>query len=124
MFGAFAVHNLEEAQTAPAFFERLPPDLPVPWPSPEAFQVATAVVTILGLALVLFATRTNRTWPVTLLATVMLINVALPHIPLAIINGGYAPGVATAILLNLPIDLLWLTKFRRQRGSPRVANPQ
>ncbi|GAA2268740.1 hypothetical protein GCM10009853_022670 [Glycomyces scopariae] len=113
VFGAFAVHNLEEALTAPAFFEHLPPDLPVPWPTPAAFQIATAAVTLIGLALVLFATRTGKTWPITVLATIMLINVALPHLPLAVINNGYAPGVATALLLNLPIDLLWLTRFRK-----------
>ncbi|SDL33680.1 Protein of unknown function with HXXEE motif-containing protein [Glycomyces sambucus] len=113
VFGAFAVHNLEEALTAPAFLEDLPPDLPIPWPSPGAFQIATAAVTLIGLALVLFATRTGKTWPITVLATIMLINVALPHLPLAVINNGYAPGVATALLLNLPIDLLWLTRFRK-----------
>ncbi|MEU5871734.1 HXXEE domain-containing protein [Glycomyces sp. NPDC047369] len=113
VFGAFALHNLEEAITAPAFFDKLPPSLPLPWPSATAFQVATAVVTVLGLALVLFAIRRDRTWPVTVLAMVMLINVAIPHLPLAILNGGYAPGVATALLLNLPIDLLWLTKYRK-----------
>lgn len=115
VFGAFALHNLEEALTAPAFFDDLPPSLPIPWPSAAAFQIATAIVTILGLALVLFAIRRDRTWPVTILATIMLINVAVPHLPLAILNGGYAPGVATALLLNLPIDLLWLTKFRKPK---------
>ncbi|MFB9658442.1 HXXEE domain-containing protein [Glycomyces mayteni] len=115
VFGAFALHNLEEALTAPAFFESLPPSLPIPWPSAAAFQLATAIVTILGLVLILFAIRRDRTWPVTTLATIMLINIAIPHLPLAILNGGYAPGVATALLLNLPIDLLWLTKFRKPK---------
>ncbi|PRY60960.1 HXXEE domain-containing protein [Glycomyces artemisiae] len=115
VFGAFALHNLEEALTAPAFFDDLPPSLPIPWPSTAAFQAATAVVTILGLALVLFAIHRDRTWPVTTLATIMLINIAIPHLPLAILNNGYAPGVATALLLNLPIDLLWLTKFRKPK---------
>jgi hypothetical protein len=108
------VHNLEEALTAPAFFSDLPPGLPIPWPSAAAFQIATAVVTLIGLALILFATRTDKTWPVTLLAAVMLINVAIPHIPAAILNGGYAPGVVTAVLLNLPVDLLWLIDFRKR----------
>ncbi|GAA1689038.1 hypothetical protein GCM10009830_40750 [Glycomyces endophyticus] len=115
VFGAFAIHNIEEALTAPAFLADLPPGLPMPWPSPTAFQLATAAVTLIGFALTLFATRTNRTWPVTLLATVMLINVAVPHLPLALLNNGYAPGVATALLLNLPTDLLWLTKFRNPK---------
>jgi hypothetical protein len=114
VFGAFAVHNLEEASTAPAFFEDPPPDLPMPWPSPTAFQTATAVVTAIGLALVLYAIRTERTWPPTALAAVMLINVAIPHVPLALISGGYAPGVVTALALNLPVDLFWLTRCRRR----------
>jgi hypothetical protein len=43
----------------------------------------------------------------------MLVNVIVPHVPLAIWSGGYAPGVVTAVLLNLPADLLWLRSRRR-----------
>ena len=33
----------------------------------------------------------------------MLVNVVVPHIPAAIIFRGYAPGVVTAVLINLPV---------------------
>lgn len=88
--------------------------LPIPWPSAGAFQVATAVVTVSGLGLTVIAVRWSRPGLVSLLATIMLVNVVVPHVPLALFSGGYAPGIATAILLNVPIDLLWLVQRRRQ----------
>ena len=33
----------------------------------------------------------------------MLVNVVVPHIPAAIIFRGYAPGVVTAVVINLPV---------------------
>jgi hypothetical protein len=113
--------------TAPAYFARMAGRLPVPWPSAGAFQAATALVTLAGLVLTVVAVRRSRPGLVTLLAAVMLVNVVVPHVPLALISGGYAPGVVTAVLLNLPVDLLWLLRYRREavvstydgdRGSP------
>lgn len=124
VFGAFALHNLEEAAAAPAYFERAADRMPIPWPAPEPFQAATAAVTAAGLALTLVAVRRHRPDLTTLLATIMLVNVVVPHVPLAIASGGYAPGLITALLLNLPIDLLWLTRHRRPAaGHPTDRNP-
>lgn len=113
VFGAFALHNLEEALAAPAYFERMAGRLTVPWPSPAAFQAATAAVTLAGLVLTVLAVRFDRPGLVTVIAVVMLVNVLVPHVPLALYSGGYAPGLVTAVLLNLPADLFWLTRFRR-----------
>jgi hypothetical protein len=33
----------------------------------------------------------------------MLVNVFLPHVPSAIMFQGYAPGVVTAVFVNLPV---------------------
>lgn len=117
VFGAFALHNSEEALAAPAYFECMAGRLPIPWPSPGAFQAAAAAVTAVGLVLTLVAIRGRRTGPVTVLATVMLVNVLVPHVPLAFVSGGYAPGLVTAVLLNLPVGLLWLTRSR-PTGEP------
>jgi Protein of unknown function with HXXEE motif len=37
----------------------------------------------------------------------MLVNVVVPHVPVAIVFRGYAPGVVTAVLINLPL-MAWL----------------
>lgn len=37
----------------------------------------------------------------------MLLNVLVQHLPAAIRSGGYAPGVVTALFVNLPV-LTWL----------------
>jgi hypothetical protein len=126
VFGAFALHNLEEALAAPAYFDRMAGRLPIPWPTAAAFQAATAAVTLAGLVLTVVAVRRSRPGPITLLATIMLVNVVVPHVPLALLSGGYAPGVVTALLLNLPVDLCWLLRYRRPEppAPGRVARPR
>ncbi len=116
VFGVFALHNVEEALTAPAYFDRMAGRLPIPWPSPVSFQLATAAVTVAGLVLTVVALRRSRPDLITLLAWIMLVNVLVPHVPLAVLSGGYAPGVATAVLLILPVNLRWLF-----RGSVTAA---
>jgi hypothetical protein len=89
VFGAFAVHNLEEALAAPAYFERMAGRLPIPWPNAVFFQAGTALVTVAGLVLTIIAVRRSR------------------------------PGLVTVLVLNLPIDLVWLLRYRKiDRGEP------
>jgi len=45
------------------------------------------------------------------------LNVFIPHVPAAVALGGYAPGVATAVLINLPFSIYFL---RRSLGEGRV----
>jgi hypothetical protein len=120
VFGAFALHNLEEALAAPAYFDRMADRLSIPWPNAGIFQAGTALVTVAGLVLTVIAVRRSRPALVTVLAWIMLVNVLVPHVPLAVFSGGYAPGVVTALVLNLPIDLLWLLRYRTadRRGEP------
>ncbi len=42
----------------------------------------------------------------------MLGNVFIPHVPAAILLGGYAPGIVTAVLLNFPIAGYVLSRLR------------
>ncbi|GGJ89680.1 hypothetical protein GCM10010123_19320 [Pilimelia anulata] len=112
LLAAFAVHNTEEALTAPRYFDRMRGELPIPWPSAGAFQLATVTVTFVALLATAIAVRRQHTAYVTALAWIMLANTVVPHVPLAILSGGYAPGLITALLLNLPAGLLWL-RLRR-----------
>lgn len=114
VFAAFAVHNVEEAAAMPAYAARMAGRLPLPHPA--AYAAVVAAVTLAGLAATIVAVRRDRPRLVGLLAIIMLVNVLVPHVPAALFSGGYAPGVVTAVLLNLPIDAgyLWqLHRFRR-----------
>ena len=132
---AFTAHNVEEALTMPAFLRDaargplgafgvgehlLPP-----------FLVAVTAVTILGLAITAtHAIAPRLAWPrdaLRILAWVMLVNVAVPHVPAAVISGGYAPGLATALAVTLPVTIAHLVSTSRRRvgknrtGVPHVA---
>jgi hypothetical protein len=48
------------------------------------------------------------------LQVVMLLNV-LAHVTIAVIAGGYAPGIVTAVLINLPFSLYLLRRALRER---------
>ena len=123
LFAAVLLHNGEEALTYAAarpgtalLLERVG-FAPEP-PQPAMFQAALLVVT-LGVAAVLAWTagaRNDRAGWLVLKATaaVFLANVAVPHVPAAIALGGYAPGVATAVAINLPLTL-WILL----RSGPR-----
>ncbi len=91
-------------------------------PGIEQFYVALLGATILPFFLILFATagRPSRvkSYLAVVLAGVLLLNVFLPHVPAAVVLGGYAPGVATAVLLNLPFSVYF---FRRSLHDGRIS---
>lgn len=122
LFAGFAVHNLEESLTMGDFLDGVGTGyLLVP------FLVAVTLVTALGLVLVVLSTRTRPVaWArdgMRVLALILIINAFVPHIPLAIILGGYAPGVVTAVVLNLPLSIAYLWLTRRPKGAGRSAAP-
>jgi hypothetical protein len=45
----------------------------------------------------------------------MWLNVFLPHIPSALIYRGYTPGLVTAVLINLPVMTLLISRALRER---------
>ena len=117
LVGAIAAHNFEEWLAFPSFelttnstLARLGIDLQSdPW---AVTQLALVIVTLLPAILVLFSAtgRQNlvKDFLPCIVAGIFFANIFLPHIPLAILNGGYAPGVLTAVLLNMPVTiLLW-----------------
>lgn len=54
-------------------------------------------------------------------ASVLLANVMLPHVPAAILLGGYATGVVTAVVLNLLLNL-WILRRDGNRESLTSVN--
>jgi Protein of unknown function with HXXEE motif len=44
----------------------------------------------------------------------MLANVFVPHVPAAIVFHGYAPGLVTAVLINLPVMSMLVIRMLRE----------
>lgn len=114
---AIAIHNFEEWLTFRAyrdFPDALPPSFlsSLGDPSWPMMQLALFIVTVAPAVLIAWASsgpqRPAKHFVVCTLAAIFLANVFVPHIPAAIINHGYAPGIASALLLNLPVCFLVL----------------
>jgi len=120
---AFVLHNAEEAISyssyrdtsqaliRAAFFDSYSA------PSVCTFHGALLAVSAVASAAMIWA-RLNSSRPTAAilvrgLALLMLGNVFIPHVPAAILLGGYAPGFVTAVLLNLPIAGFVLLRLRR-----------
>jgi hypothetical protein len=126
-----AMHNAEEAIFFPRYLPFVLSRLPSGWQAVAGpvtsgqVWVALAAVTVLGFAVAAWAVRRpdSRTalWLVLLVQTTMLVN-AFWHLGAAVILfGGYAPGVVTALLLNLPFSIYLLRRARAEGWvSPRA----
>ena len=109
-----ALHNAEEALTLrpvlPALRARLPEGLRAfaPEVTYPAFLVAVAVVTAAPLAVALAGdlrrARSRAGYALLAVQATVLVNVA-SHLAAAALLGGYAPGLATALGVNLPFSL-------------------
>jgi hypothetical protein len=113
---ALALHDLEEAVAYPLLRPAIRGILPFA-PPVAAFWASLAAVTLGGVALAMWAGRgpgsAAKAATLRAIALVLLANVLVPHVPAAIVLGGYAPGVATALIVNLPVGLLALALLRR-----------
>ena len=109
------LHNLEELAGMPAVLVELPRKIPaglpvgiLPFPpSPAEFTLAVVIVTALpflfaGLAQFARKPRTRRTGVLLLAGTQ------------AVMLRGYAPGMVTALAVNLPFSLLFFSTALRQ----------
>jgi len=117
---ALVAHDLEEALAYPGLRPAIREILPAAPPVGVAWTALT-VVTLAGVALAFWAGR-GRGAPakaVTLraIALILLVNVLIPHVPAAMVLGGYAPGVVTAVAVNLPAGLLALALLRARRPA-------
>jgi hypothetical protein len=119
---AITLHNFEEWLTFGTYHEPfaallLQWGIRLPEPSRSTMTVALVCATILPIALVWFSARglPSRLKDAMLIgvAAVFLLNVLIPHLIAAFLIGGYAPGVITALLLNLPICTLVIRHMLR-----------
>jgi hypothetical protein len=117
---ALLVHNLEEALTIGAALPRLQDrwtrwaGRPVALPSDVQFQRALVVLTVAVGALYLLAWTSDRfAYALVVVQAVMALNIA-SHVASAVLLGGYAPGLVTALLVEAPVSAL---VYRRLRGG-------
>jgi Protein of unknown function with HXXEE motif len=126
-----ALHNLEEALTMRAYLPRIgellhehaPAGFAPVLPTPAQFYAALAGATLIPLLLVAFATTGRpsklKFYLVAFVQAQVFLNVFVPHVPAAFALGGYAPGLATAVLFNLPFSIYL---FRRSLRESRVTS--
>lgn len=121
------IHNLEEAVAMPAFIERRNASVPgplreiIPPVTYKQFLIALIIITVIPYLVALF--WLGRRWAALLLSglqVVMLINV-FAHVLMALFLRGYAPGIVTALLINLPFSLLLLRRALDERWVSRRA---
>jgi hypothetical protein len=89
----------------------------------QQFLLPLLAVTVALYLIAAAGLRKGHTWGVYLLLgfqVVMLINV-LAHVAMASFLGGYAPGVATALIVNLPFSIYLLRQAVRERWVSRRA---
>jgi hypothetical protein len=129
VFAFLALHNLEEGLTMRAYLPRIsvlfsehaPASLVSALPTPAEFYAALVGATLIPLLLIAFATNGRPTqfksYLVALVQALVCLNVFVPHVPAAFALGGYAPGLVTAVFINLPFSVYF---FRRSLGESRV----
>jgi len=107
---AVALHNLEEAIWMPGWDERHAAQLHVRPPGAMEIRIALMVLTVAAFAVTYLSIRRGpkSVWAYLAFGGIlaMLVNVFIPHLPAAVLFRGYAPGVVTAVLINLPLMIL------------------
>lgn len=111
------LHTTEEYLTFPIFLSsdnRLHRWLPAPrlLQSPHDLHLALVMATVLPLAVITWAIlRPNKILLISalFLECILLVNAGW-HILAALVSGGYAPGVISALLINLPFGVYVLRR--------------
>jgi|SRR5208283_975300 len=111
------LHTAEEYLTFPGFLSsasRLPGWLPPPsvLHNSQELHLSLVIATVLPLAIIAWAIlRPLKALliSVLLLESILLVNAGW-HIFAALVRGGYAPGVMTAVLINLPFGIYVLRR--------------
>ncbi len=126
-----AVHNAEEALLFPRYLPLVLGRLPEGWRAIAGAltlgQVGTALalVTLIPLLLVIWAMRRPDSavplWLLLLVQATVLLNVLWHISAAAVVFDGYAPGLATAVLINLPFSIYLLGRAARERWVSRGA---
>ena len=118
------LHNAEEAASFPRYLPLALERLPETWRTIMApvmrdeMWTALVLVTLIPILIAFWMTlRPDRSAPVWLLLltqATLLVNVAWHVIAAAVIFRGYAPGLITALAVNLPLSLYLFGRARRQ----------
>jgi Protein of unknown function with HXXEE motif len=125
------LHNLEEGLSFPRYLPRSLGRLPAAvrdWIGPVSLRemviaLTFATVVPLGFSLWAAARPASQTalWLVLAMWSTLLLN-AVWHVTAAlVVFGGYAPGVATAVALNLPLSVLVLRRAAAEQWVSRRA---
>jgi uncharacterized protein with HXXEE motif len=126
-----ALHNLEEGVLFPRYLPRVLGRLPAgvrDWIGPVSLRemgVALTLATVIPLGFSLWAAArpASRTalWLVLAMWATLLLNAAWHVAAALVLFKGYAPGVATAVALNLPLSLLALRRAATEHSLGRRA---
>ena len=99
------LHNAEEAIWLPSWSKRA-----VLWHSPVSpgsFRFSVAVLTVLAFVITWLSAELGKqtVWAYLVFGcmVVTLANVLIPHVALTVALRSYMPGVATGVVLNLPV---------------------
>jgi hypothetical protein len=110
------LHNAEEAIWFPEWTQHVR-RWPVPV-KPGVFRFAVAVLTILVFAVTWLSARSGKqtVWTYLVFGSMVatLVNALIPHIALTLVVRRYMPGVATAVVLNLPVLTLLIVLAIRE----------
>jgi hypothetical protein len=116
---AVALHNGEEAIWMPAWDVQHAARLPMHPPSAAVIRTALIVLTAAAFLVTYLSAREGpeSVWAYLTFGGIvaMLANVFVPHVPAAIMFRGYAPGVVTAVLINLPVMSVLAIRAVRER---------
>ncbi len=121
--GAITLHNIEEAIFLPTWSQSAGP-----WHHPvNAFEFRFAVIFLTLIAYLLaFLCQIESAahfcrYLISGYALAMMLNVLFPHLAATIVMKKYAPGLATGLVLNLPVTtLLILAAFKENLIVPSV----
>ncbi len=115
---AVTLHNSEEALSFPNWWVRHAKEFPM-HPGPGVFRSAVAVLTFGAYVVTYLSQRKGQesVWAYLTFGYIvaMLANVFIPHIPASLLFRSYTPGVATAVLINLPV-MSYLSRRAVQEG--------
>lgn len=104
---AVTLHNGEEAIWMPRWDAEHAAALPVHPPGAAEIRLALFALTVAAFVVTYLSARKGPQsfWAYLLFGSIVtvLVNVLVPHVPAAIIFRGYAPGVVTAVAINLPL---------------------
>ena len=125
VLAATVLHNLEELLTLRTALSRPPLArlLQLRGVDPQrvwhAFLLLNGVVSGVATGAVLLGNRHGRPEAAGVVAATMLVNVAVPHVPAALLVRGYTPGLVTAVTVVLPVTSRYLLQAHGDGLLPR-----